>query len=132
MIWSLGSTIKDDSRNKFDTFLRKIILGNNDQHPKPQTFKLSKSNLFPESGTVYDFVYDKKNNGSWIQWSEKLDLKRIPPDARVNTLLIPKLFMFFNIKNNFFKLLGTYLLVFFFLYIHLYPTTHITTIYNMY
>ncbi|VVC42221.1 Dynein heavy chain, coiled coil stalk,P-loop containing nucleoside triphosphate hydrolase,Dynein heavy [Cinara cedri] len=88
LIWSLGSIIKDDSRNKFDIFLRKIILGHNDQHPKPQTFKLTKNHLFPDSGTVYDFVYDKKNNGSWIQWSEKLDLKRIPPDAKINDLII--------------------------------------------
>lgn len=84
MIWSLGSTIKDDSRNKFDAFLRKIILGQNDQYPKPPTFRLTKNHLFPDNGTVYDFIYDKTNNGSWIQWSEKLDLRRIPPDARVN------------------------------------------------
>lgn len=87
LIWSLGSTIKNDSRNKFDTFFRKIILGNNDHYSKPPSFKLTKNHLFPETGTVYDYVYDKKNNGSWILWSEKIDLKRIPPDTKVNGLL---------------------------------------------
>lgn len=84
LIWSLGSTITNDSRTKFDTFFRKIILGNNDQYQKPSTFKLTKNHLYPDSGTIYDYAYDKKNNGSWILWSEKLDMKRIPPDARVN------------------------------------------------
>lgn len=87
LIWSLGSTVKSDSRNKFDSFLRKLILGNVEQYQKPSTFKLAKNHLYPDTGTVYDYVYDKKNNGSWILWSEKLDLKRIPPDARVSILL---------------------------------------------
>lgn len=84
LIWSLGSTIKSDSRNKFDTFFRKIILGNIDQYQKPHTFKLTKNHLFPDAGTIYDYIYDKKNNGSWILWSERLDMKRIPSDSRVN------------------------------------------------
>uniref|UniRef100_A0A2S2QIW0 Dynein heavy chain 3, axonemal n=1 Tax=Sipha flava TaxID=143950 RepID=A0A2S2QIW0_9HEMI len=88
LIWSLGSTIKGNDRNKFDTFIRKLILGNIDQYQKPVTFKLSKNKLFPDVGTVYDYVYDKKNNGSWILWSEKLDLKRIPPDSKINDLII--------------------------------------------
>jgi len=86
LIWSLGSLIKDDCRNKFDAFLRKLLLGNIDQYQKPITFKLTKTHLFPDMGTVYDYVYDKKNNGSWILWSEKLEYKIIPPDAKVNTL----------------------------------------------
>lgn len=88
LIWSLGSTIKNDSRNKFDAFFRKIILGNNDQYPKPQNFKLTKTQLFPDIGMVYDYLYDKKNNGSWILWSERLDLRRIPPDSKVKSNLI--------------------------------------------
>lgn len=86
LVWSLGSTIKNDSRNKFDTFLRKIIFGNIDQYQIPNTFKLTKNHLFPDDGTVYDYVYDKKNNGSWILWSEKLDMKRIPLDSKVNNI----------------------------------------------
>ncbi|XP_022171452.1 dynein heavy chain 3, axonemal-like isoform X1 [Myzus persicae] len=88
LIWSIGSLIKGDSRNKFDTFLRKLLLGNDEQYHKPITFKLTKIHLFPDLGTVYDYVYDKKNNGSWILWSEKIDFKRISPDAKINDLII--------------------------------------------
>lgn len=83
LIWSIGSTVKSESRDKFDSFFRQIVYGNIPQYPKPATFKILKSNLFPELGTVYDYVYDKKNYGSWILWSEKLDMKRIPPDSKV-------------------------------------------------
>jgi len=86
LIWSIGSLIKGDSRNKFDTFLRKLLLGNIDEYKKPATFRLTKTNLFPDLGTVYDYVYDYKNNGSWVLWSEKLEFKIISPDARVNIL----------------------------------------------
>ncbi|CAI6363283.1 unnamed protein product [Macrosiphum euphorbiae] len=88
MIWSFGSLIKGDSRNKFDTFLRKLLLGNIDEYQKPATFRLTKANLFPDMGTVYDYVYDYKNNGSWVLWSEKLEFKMISPDARINDLII--------------------------------------------
>ncbi|XP_025198734.1 LOW QUALITY PROTEIN: dynein heavy chain 3, axonemal-like [Melanaphis sacchari] len=88
LIWSLGSLIKGDCRNKFDTFLRKLLLGNIDQYQKPTTFRLTKTHLFPDMGTVYDYVYDKKNNGSWILWSEKLEFKMISSDARINDLII--------------------------------------------
>lgn len=87
LIWGIGSTVKSESRAKFDTFFRQIIYGNISQYPKPATFKVLKSNLFPEHGTVYDYVYDKKNYGSWILWSEKLDMKRIPPDSKVKTAI---------------------------------------------
>lgn len=94
LIWSLGSLIKGDCRNKFDTFLRKLLLGNIDQYQKPATFRLTKTHLFPDMGSVYDYVYDKKNNGSWVLWSEKLEFKMISPDARVNTLFNTYWFIF--------------------------------------
>lgn len=84
IIWSIGATIKNDSQNKFDLFFRKLILGSIEQYKKPPSFKLTKNHLFPDNGTIYDYLYDKKNNGTWILWSEKLDMKRIPTDAKVN------------------------------------------------
>lgn len=95
LIWSFGSLIKGDSRNKFDTFLRKLLLGNIYEYQKPATFRLTKTDLFPDVGTVYDYVYDYKNNGSWVLWSEKLEFKMISPDARVNTLFNIYLLFFF-------------------------------------
>lgn len=64
------STLISDSRKAFDVYLRKLILGNDEEYPKPKAFKLTKQQLFPDKGTVYDWIYDKRNNGCWIAWMD--------------------------------------------------------------
>lgn len=66
-----------DSRKLVDVFFRKLLEGNNAAHPKPKSFKLTKSQLFQDKETVFDYVYDKRNSGTWISWAE-LE-KEIPP-----------------------------------------------------
>lgn len=70
MIWGFGPTLVTDSRKLFDVYLRKLLLGNVEEYPKPKAFKLTKQQLFPDRGTIYDWVYDKRNNGSWISWMD--------------------------------------------------------------
>lgn len=70
MIWGMCSTLTSDSRKAFDVYLRKLSLGNVEEYPKPKAFKLTKQQLFPDKGTVYDWIYDKRNNGSWIPWMD--------------------------------------------------------------
>lgn len=62
-----------DSRKIMDAFLRKVLLGNDEEYPRPKAFKLTKQQLFPERGTIFDYVYDKKNNGTWISWMETMN-----------------------------------------------------------
>lgn len=50
VVWSLGGTINGNSRKKFDIFYRDLIMGTNTDHPRPQSVKLTKSNVFPERG----------------------------------------------------------------------------------
>ncbi|XP_052130864.1 dynein axonemal heavy chain 3 [Frankliniella occidentalis] len=89
VIWGFASTITGDSRKKFDTFFRHLLDGRNDEHPRPKTFKLSKSQLFPDKGTVFEWVFDKKNNGSWISWLDTMEKVSFPPSAKINELIIP-------------------------------------------
>ena len=53
-IWSLGGSITDDSRKKFDMFLREI------------------EGQFPSKDTVYEYCVDKVGKG-WSSWEEKLN-----------------------------------------------------------
>ena len=48
VVWTLGGTITGDSRKKFDVYFRKLILGLDDQHPRPTSVTLKKNNIFPE------------------------------------------------------------------------------------
>ena len=42
-------------------------------------------NLFPEAGTIYDYVFIKNGNGSWSRWLDTLDKNsfNIPAEAKV-------------------------------------------------
>lgn len=50
VVWTLGGTITGDSRKKFDVFYRNLIMGMDDEHPRPKSVQLKKTNLFPERG----------------------------------------------------------------------------------
>lgn len=84
LVWGLGSTLTGDGRRTFDVFFRKILNGEDKAYPKPKSFKLAKNQLFPERSIIYDWIYDKRNNGTWISWSETIEQKQvIPANAKV-------------------------------------------------
>ncbi|KAK2870454.1 hypothetical protein Q8A67_024846 [Cirrhinus molitorella] len=91
VVWSLGGTINGNSRKKFDIFYRNLILGTNATHPRPQSVKLTKNNVFPERGTVYDYYFHKQGPGQWNSWTESItkEDKIIPVGAKVSDLIIP-------------------------------------------
>lgn len=43
------------------------------------------SNTFPERNTVYDFAFQKKSGGGWIDWMDTIDKSHliIPPGSKV-------------------------------------------------
>lgn len=87
LIWGLGGTLNNDSRKKFDVFLRELINTNDN---KPKSIKLTKNNIFPERGTCYDFFFEKKAAGHWRDWTEMINKEDlvIPENAKVSDLLI--------------------------------------------
>ncbi|KAL0279081.1 UNVERIFIED_CONTAM: hypothetical protein PYX00_000712 [Menopon gallinae] len=91
LVWGLGGTMNGESRKKFDVWFRKVLLDHDPDHPRPKMFKLAKHQLFPDKGTVFDFVYDKKNNGTWVNWIDQSDkaIVNYPPTAKVSELIIP-------------------------------------------
>ncbi|XP_073447159.1 dynein axonemal heavy chain 3 isoform X1 [Aquarana catesbeiana] len=91
LVWTIGGTINADSRKKFDCFYRNLLMGMNDQHPRPKSVKLTKNNLFPEKGTVYDFYFHKHASGQWNMWTDYITKEEmtISPTAKVSDLIIP-------------------------------------------
>jgi hypothetical protein len=82
------STIPGLSRKMFDTFYRALLNGQNADYPKPKVFKLARNQLFPERGLVFEWIYDKKNNGTWIPWTDIVDKAQIQlaPTAKVSQI----------------------------------------------
>ncbi|KAF0024691.1 hypothetical protein F2P81_023493 [Scophthalmus maximus] len=91
VVWTLGGTITGGSRKKFDVFYRNLIMGADEEHPRPQSFTLKKNNIFPERGTVYDFYFHKDGQGQWNVWTDSITSEEsvIPDGANVSDLLIP-------------------------------------------
>ncbi|KAM4697749.1 dynein axonemal heavy chain 3 [Rhinophrynus dorsalis] len=91
LVWTIGGTINTDSRKKFDTFYRNLLMGMDDHHPRPKSVKLTKNNLFPERGSVYDFYFHKHASGQWNMWTDYItkDELTISPTAKVSDLIIP-------------------------------------------
>lgn len=89
-IWGLCQTLNQESREKFDEFYRTLLTGNDKDYPKPKGFKLNKNQLFPEKGTVFDYICDKRNN-QWVFWIDIVDREhqKISPTAKVNEIMIP-------------------------------------------
>jgi len=85
--WGLGSTLTQEGRKMFDVFYRKILEGQNKNYPKPKSFKLSKSQIFPERADIFDWLYDKRNNGTWISWGDTIDkVQQIPPNVKASAV----------------------------------------------
>nr|CAI5856319.1 unnamed protein product [Callosobruchus analis] len=89
LAWGLGSTLNHDGQRSFDVFYRKLLNGDNKHHPKPKSYKLAKNQIFPDRAVLFEWLFDKKNNGSWITWSETVDkVQQIPANAKASELII--------------------------------------------
>ncbi|XP_006876041.1 PREDICTED: dynein heavy chain 3, axonemal [Chrysochloris asiatica] len=91
LVWTVAGTINADSRKKFDVFFRNLIMGMDDNHPRPKSVKLTKNNIFPERGSIYDFYFLKQGGGHWNVWTEYItkEEEAIPANAKVSELIIP-------------------------------------------
>ncbi|XP_014215495.1 dynein heavy chain 3, axonemal [Copidosoma floridanum] len=88
IVWGICSTLLSDSRALMDEFLRKILVGDDEDHPKPKSFKLTKQQLFPDRNTIFDWVYDKRNNGTWISWMDTMAQTPLPANAKMSELIV--------------------------------------------
>ena len=52
LVWTVAGTINADSRKKFDLFFRNLIMGMDNNNPRPKSVKLTKNNIFPERGNL--------------------------------------------------------------------------------
>uniref|UniRef100_A0A8C9Z160 Dynein axonemal heavy chain 3 n=1 Tax=Sander lucioperca TaxID=283035 RepID=A0A8C9Z160_SANLU len=89
VVWTVGGTIAGNSRKKFDVFYRNLIMGMDDEHPRPKSIKLKKNNIFPERGTVYDYYFHKDGQGQWNIWTDSITNEENVIPVAVSDLIIP-------------------------------------------
>ncbi|XP_023571553.1 dynein heavy chain 12, axonemal isoform X2 [Octodon degus] len=69
LIWSVGGSCDTDGRVAFDTFIRLITMGKDEENPVPACVGKWEC-PFDEKGLVYDYMYELKNRGRWLHWNE--------------------------------------------------------------
>ena len=74
VIWGLCSTIPEESKKKFDTYFRNLMDGLVKGFSKPTSFKLARSNLFGDQGTIFEYMINPDNPGSWCKWQDQVIL----------------------------------------------------------
>ncbi|XP_062820321.1 dynein axonemal heavy chain 3 [Anolis carolinensis] len=91
LVWTIGGTLNAESRKKFDHFYRNLLMGMDDENPRPKSVKLTKNNIFPERGSVYDFYFHKQASGQWNMWTEYItkEEQTIAAGTKVSELIIP-------------------------------------------
>uniref|UniRef100_A0A8B9Z4J6 Dynein axonemal heavy chain 3 n=1 Tax=Bos mutus grunniens TaxID=30521 RepID=A0A8B9Z4J6_BOSMU len=85
LVWTVAGTINADSRKKFDLFFRNLIMGMDNNNPRPKSVKLTKNNIFPERGSIYDFYFLKQASGHWYTWTDLLNTKTQSPGPSIKT-----------------------------------------------
>lgn len=89
LVWGLGCTMTADGRRAYDVFFRKTVYGEDKTNPKPKGFKLTKQQLFPERALVFDFFWDKKNNGTWISWVDAFERGvALATNIKINEIMV--------------------------------------------
>lgn len=80
MIWSVGASIKTESRKPFDLFLKKLFSG--DIHTVMKDDKKRKVPGIPDRGLIYDYQYSIAKGstaGEWIKWIDLIDTTEVIP-----------------------------------------------------
>uniref|UniRef100_A0A671G5J5 Dynein axonemal heavy chain 3 n=1 Tax=Rhinolophus ferrumequinum TaxID=59479 RepID=A0A671G5J5_RHIFE len=91
LVWTVASTINTGGRRKFDLFFRNLIMGLDDNNPRPKSVKLTKNNIFPERGNLLPgfFFLFCLTVVVWILCSKPIPRLSLVSVAQVSELIIP-------------------------------------------
>ena len=76
VLWGLCSSLTKEGKPKFDIHFRNLLDGLVKGHSKPISFKLARSNLYPETGNVFEYMLNPDNPTSWCTWQDQVQRRR--------------------------------------------------------
>lgn len=86
IVWSIGGALNHDERTHFDAFFRNFL---SNSENRPTSVKLGKNTTFPDRLTVYDFMFERKSTGAWVEWASRLTSSEIGHDERPQDMIVP-------------------------------------------
>ena len=85
----MGATCDISGREKFDSFLRQLLVGGAEEGPPPAAVgKLECP--FPPEGLVYDYLFEQKGRGKWVPWLDTIKEQSIDPAIKkLSDIIVP-------------------------------------------
>ncbi|XP_033097643.1 dynein heavy chain 7, axonemal-like isoform X2 [Anneissia japonica] len=97
-VWSIGGSVSDAGRIKFDALFREILDGGLSEESRTKNHILEFVDPplkpftvpFPKEGLVYDYRFIKEGVGRWEKWTEEIkSAPEIPKESMVNEIIVP-------------------------------------------
>ncbi|XP_068243599.1 uncharacterized protein [Palaemon carinicauda] len=88
LTWSLAGALTKESKEVFNTFYRRLVMGYNKNYPAPDSIEQIGC-PYPAEGSVFDVVFDAKQRSFWRPWTDIIKHTEIPETTKIATLLVP-------------------------------------------
>ncbi|XP_041955531.1 dynein heavy chain 12, axonemal isoform X1 [Alosa sapidissima] len=89
LVWSVGGSCDTDGRARFDEFLRGLVMGGSEKHPFPAAVAKWEC-PFDDKGLVYDYSYEFKGKGRWVNWNESIkNITLGDKSTQVQDIIVP-------------------------------------------
>ncbi|XP_064087240.1 dynein axonemal heavy chain 3-like [Macrobrachium nipponense] len=88
LTWSLAGALTKESKEVFNTFYRRLVMGYNKNFPAPDSIEQIGC-PYPAEGSVFDVVFDAKQRSFWRPWTDIIKHTEIPETTKIATLLVP-------------------------------------------
>ncbi|XP_055336177.1 dynein axonemal heavy chain 7-like isoform X2 [Paramacrobiotus metropolitanus] len=97
LIWSIGATINDEGRTKFDKMFRDMLKWGFDEagivkYNLEKLVPKFENSLcpIPPDGRIFDYRFERDAYGKWVNWMEDKSLQQtIPKDATFSEIIVP-------------------------------------------
>ena len=88
IVWGLGGVLDEESREKFDEYLKRLLRNEIEDHPYP--FLVEKWDVvIPEPGLIFDFVFKFRMKGHWKYWPDIVKSLKVEEAVNVQQILVP-------------------------------------------
>jgi dynein heavy chain len=97
VVWSIGSTLGQEGRDKFDEWLRQYVTEDvvptniTNENEKKYNKKRKLISMFPRKGSVFDFVYKMVGvKNSWLNWETQIERSfEISKSSHFSNIVVP-------------------------------------------
>ncbi|KAK3858557.1 hypothetical protein Pcinc_035261, partial [Petrolisthes cinctipes] len=88
LTWSLAGAITLQSKETFNDFYRRLVMGYINEYPTPSSIGQIGC-PYPVESSVFDVMFDPKQRSFWRPWTDIIKHAEIPETTKISSLQIP-------------------------------------------